>query len=178
MTERLAELAGTSVNALAGRLDLPREGGREQPAPRARPVSATGGTSPVREAIAILLYRPSLAREVGELPFQEPPDVPGVSLLMELLELLQRKPLASTGAILEHWRGRDEARHMAKLAHWMPVSEELDLLPDLRHHLQRIYRQHIEQKIALLNKKEEKQPLSEDERREYWKLQTLLQEVR
>jgi DNA primase len=178
MTERLAELAGTSVNALAGRLDLSREDSREQPAPRARPVSATGGTSPVREAIAILLYRPSLAREVGELPFQEPPDVPGVSLLMELLELLQRKPLASTGAILEHWRDRDEARHLAKLAHWTPVSEELDLLPDLRHHLQRIYRQQLEQKITLLNKKEEKQPLSEDERREYWKLQTLLQEVR
>jgi hypothetical protein len=60
----------------------------------------------------------------------------------------------------------------------MPVSEDLDLLPDLQRHLQRIYRQHLEQRIAILNKKETSQRLSEDERREYWKLQTLLQEVR
>jgi DNA primase len=178
MTERLAELASTSVNALAGRLDLPRDATHGQHPPSAQPVSATGGTSPVREAIAVLLYRPALAREIGELPFQEPPDVPGVSLLIELIELLQQQPLATTGAILEHWRGREEARHMAKLARWTPVSEDLDLLPDLQRHLQRIYRQHLEQRIAILNKKETNQVLSEDERREYWKLQTQLQQAR
>jgi DNA primase len=177
MTERLAELAGTSVNALAGRLKLPQEAA-DDPQPLAQPVPAAGGTSPVREAISILLYQPTLAREVGELPFQEPVDVPGVSLLAELLELLQQQPLASTGAILEHWRGREETRHLAKLASWTPVSEDLDLLPDLQHHLQRIYRQHLEQRIAILNKKEVSHRLSEDERREYWKLQTLLQEAR
>jgi DNA primase len=178
MTERLAELAGTSVNALAGRLNLPRDAADDpQPLP-AQPVSAAGGTSPVREAISILLYQPALAREIGQLPFQEPVDVPGVSLLEELLELLQRQPLTSTGAILEHWRGREETRHLAKLASWTPVSEDLDLLPDLRHHLQRIYRQHLEQRIEILNKKEVNHRLSEDERREYWKLQTLLQEAR
>ncbi len=178
MTERLAELAGTSVNALAGRLNLPCDAADDpQPLP-AQPVSAVGGTSPVREAISILLYQPALAREIGKLPFQEPVDVPGVSLLEELLELLQRQPLTSTGAILEHWRGREETRHLAKLASWTPVSEDLDLLPDLRHHLQRIYRQHLEQRIEILNKKDINHSLSEDERREYWKLQTLLQEAR
>ena len=177
MTERLAELAGTSVNALAGRLKLPQDAA-DDPQPPAQPVPVAGGTSPVREAISILLYQPALAREVGELPFQEPVDVPGVSLLTELLELLQQQPLASTGAILEHWRDREETRHLAKLASWTPVSEGLDLLPDLQHQLQRIYRQHLERRIAILNKKEVSHTLSEDERREYWKLQTLLQEAR
>ena len=176
MIERLAELARTSVNALSTRLELPRDDIHEPQA--VQPVSATGGTSPVREAIAILLHQPALAREIGKLPFQEPLDVPGVPLLEELLELLQRQPLATTGAILEHWRGREEARHLARLALWTPVSEGLDLLPDLRHHLRRVYRQHLEQRIAILNKKELKHKLSEDERREYWKLQTLLQETR
>jgi DNA primase len=54
----------------------------------------------------------------------------------------------------------------------------MDLLADLRHHLQRVYRQHLEQRIEILNKKELNQKLSEDERREYWKLQKLLQEAR
>ncbi len=178
MTERLAELARTSVDALSKRLDLPADKPTTaQPRP-VQPTPARDGTSPVREAISILLYRPSLAREVGELPFTEPVDVPGVSILKELLDLLQQQPLASTGAILEHWRGREEARHLARLAHWTPVSDELDLLPDLRHQLQRIYRQHLERRIEELNNRELKQKLSEDERREYWKLQTLLQEVR
>jgi DNA primase len=176
MIERLAELARTSVNALSGRLELPRDDTHE-PQP-VRPAPAADGTSPVRKAIAILLYRPELAREIGKLPFQEPIDVPGVPLLEELLELLQRLPLATTGAILEHWRGREEARHLARLALWTPVSEEMDLLADLRHHLQRVYRQHLEQRIEILNKKELNQKLSEDERREYWKLQKLLQEAR
>jgi DNA primase len=178
MTERLAELAGTSSTALAGRLELPREKKvNSAPAP-ARPAGGSGGHSPVRDAIAILLYQPSLAQHVTALPFEEPVDVPGVALLEELLELLHRQPLASTGAILEHWRGRDEGRHLSRLAQWTPVSDDLDLLPDLKRHLQQIHRLHLEQRIETLNKKDKLQKLSEQERKEYWKLQTLLQEVR
>ncbi|MEZ5541268.1 MAG: DNA primase [Pseudomonadota bacterium] len=177
MTERLAELAGTTARTLSARLELPRETREPAPAP-ARPPPPGGGHSPVRTAISILLYRPGLAREIDGLPFEEPVDVPGVALLKELLELLRQQPLASTGAILEHWRGRDEARHLARLAQWSPVSDDLDLLPDLRRQLQQIQRLHLEQRIEALDNKSKIQKLSEDERKEYWKLQTLLQEVR
>ncbi|MGB5539449.1 MAG: DNA primase [Gammaproteobacteria bacterium] len=177
MTERLAELAGTSPAALAGRLELPRET-RENTPPPTRKTGTSGGRSPVRDAISILLYQPALAQQVTELPFQEPLDVPGVALLRELLQLLQREPLASTGAILEHWRGRDEVRHLARLAQWSPVSHDLDLLPDLRRCLQQIQRLHLEQRIEALDKKDKLHKLTEQERKEYWKLQTMLQEVR
>jgi len=178
MTERLAVLAGTTPAALAGRLELPREPREHTPPPRSRAIGAAGGRSPVRDAISILLYQPALAQQVTELPFEEPVDVPGVALLKELLELLHRQPLASTGAILEHWRGRDEARHLSRLAQWTPVSDDLDLLPDLRRHLQQIYRLHLEHRIETLNKKDKIQKLGDHERKEYWKLQKLLQEVR
>jgi DNA primase len=177
MTERLAGIAGTTAAALADRLALPRETQENTP-PAAAVAPPRGGRSPVRDAIALLLYQPSLAQQVTELPFEEPVDVPGVALLKELLELLHRQPLASTGAILEHWRGRDEARHLSRLAQWTPVSDDLDLLPDLRRHLQQIYRLHLEQRIEALNNKDKIHKLSEHERKEYWKLQTLLQEVR
>ncbi|HUT40657.1 MAG TPA: DNA primase [Gammaproteobacteria bacterium] len=177
MTERLAELAGTSPAALAGRLELPRET-RENTPPPTRKGGTTGGHSPVRDAISILLYQPALAQQITELPFEEPVDVPGVALMRELLELLQRQPLASTGAILEHWRGRDEARHLARLAQWSPVSHDLNLLPDLLRCLQQIQRLHLEQRIEILDKKDKLHKLTEQERKEYWKLQTMLQEVR
>jgi len=178
MTERLAGIAGTTSAVLAGRLALPREAREITPRPGNRPDDAAVTRSPVRAAISILLYEPALAQQISELPFEEPVDVPGVALLKELLELLHRQPLASSGAILEHWRDREEARHLARLAQWTPVSDEMDLLPDLRRHLQRIYRLHLEQRIEILNNKEKIQKLSEQERKEYWKLQTLLQEVR
>jgi DNA primase len=177
MTERLAELAGTRPDTLAGRLALPREAQENTPLP-ARPRRPAGGHSPVRDAISILLHQPALARQVASPPFAEPVDVPGVALLEEILELLQRQPLASTGAILEHWRGRDEARHLARLASWTPVSEDLDLLPDLQRALVQIRRMHIEQRIEALENKHKTQKLSEHDRLEYGKLLALLQEVR
>ena len=178
MTERLAELARTSFASVSTRLELPRGAADKPPPAPARPAPGAGGKSPVRDAIAILLYQPSLAQKIGELPFKEPVDVPGVALLEELLQLLQQQPLASTGAILEHWREREEVRHLARLAQWSPVREDLDLLPDLQRQLRLIYRLHLEQRIEFLTNRDKIQRLDESERKEYWRLQTLLQETR
>jgi DNA primase len=181
MTERLAELARTSVASIASRQDTPAAtAGNPGPATRStpRPAAAPAGKSPVRDAISMLLYQPSLAQKIGDLPFQEPVDVPGVALLQELLELLQHQPLASTGAILEHWRDREDARHLARLAQWSPVRDDLDLLPDLQRQFHLIYRSQLEQKIEFLANRDKIHRLDESERKEYWRLQTLLQEAR
>lgn len=177
MSNRLEEIAGAKPGTLAGHLGLPRETQVNTPPP-ARPRRSGDSHSPVRDAISILLHQPSLARQIASPPFAEPVDVPGVALLEELLELLHQQPLASTGAILEHWRGRDEARHLARLASWTPVSEDLDLLPDLQRAFVQIRRMHIEQRIEALENKHKTQKLSEQERLEYGKLLALLQEVR
>ena len=50
-------------------------------------------------------------------------DVPGLPLLLELVELLQDNPDLSTAAILERYREADAGRHLAKLA-----GEELSAL--------------------------------------------------
>jgi DNA primase len=179
MTERLAELAHTSAAAVERRLEPPRKGPEQPLPPQGRSLApAGGGRSPVREAISILLYQPSLAQKIGDLPFPEPVDVPGVALLQELLELLRLQPLASTGAILEHWREREESRYLARLARWSPVRDDLELLPDLQRQLQQIYRQHLEQQIENLAKKDRIHRLDDGERKEYWRLQQLLQEAR
>lgn len=147
MIERLADIAHTDTGRLGDRLDKPAE---VQPRTQTPAAVSGGGKSPVREAIAMLLYQPALAQEVEQLPLKYANSMPGVSLLVELLDLLQRQPQLKTGAVLEHWRGREEARHLNKLAQWAPLLEDLNLAAELRGHLDQIVQLLTERRIRQL----------------------------
>jgi len=175
MVERLAALARTDADRLAGRLMAPRQ---QPDRPRPAAVHQTGSGSPVRKAIALLLYQPTLARNLTETLPDEVRDIPGVPLLTELLELLQKHPDLNTAAILEHWRNREDSRHLLQLARWEPLQADLDLLPDLKGYLTLIYRQHIEKKIESLNLAQQERPLDKREKQELWDLQSQLQEIK
>jgi DNA primase len=82
--------------------------------------------TPLRKAIALLLYRPELARQAmvndstllgsGEL---------GTKLLVELIEVLRSRPQLSVAALLERYRDTPEGAVLERLAAWEPeVSEE------------------------------------------------------
>ena len=77
----------------------------------------------VRTAVALLVQTPSLAAEI------EPPWTfaelrqPGIPLLVELIRLCRERPALTTGALLEHFAGREEANALNKLA-------TMDLLVD------------------------------------------------
>ena len=170
MVERLAELAGTGSSSLAGRLDKPPA---TQPPPRPVISHARGqaGTkSPVRQAIELLLYQPALAEQLGLPPLLEHSELPGVSLLFEIIDLLQRQPGLNTGAILEHWRNREEGRYLHKLASWNPALDNLELAADLQGYMNEIQRQHIENRIDFLNSEQSHRALNAAETREYGEL--------
>jgi DNA primase len=170
MVERLAELAQTTSDLIAGRLEiLPPE--TAAPAPR-RPAAArqSGQKSHVRQALELLLYQPSLAKEVQQPAFLQHCDVAGVPLLVEILELLQQHTSLSTGALLEHWREREESRYLYKLAHWSPPLDDLELLADLQGHLNEVQRQCIENRIEFLGAEQGHRQLSSAEKQEYGEL--------
>ena len=84
-----------------------------------------GAQAMVRSAIESLLHRPALALEL------QPPyrfaalRQPGVELLSELVLLVRERPEISTGALLEHFAGREEAGALQKLAtHTLPGEED------------------------------------------------------
>ncbi|HVF34104.1 MAG TPA: DNA primase [Candidatus Saccharimonadia bacterium] len=95
-------------------------------APAARPApppavmrpraNAPAQRSIVRAAIELLVQQPALVQEL------EPPyifyalDRPGIALLRELIELCRARPDITTGALLEHFEGRDDYAALAKLA--------------------------------------------------------------
>ncbi len=106
MAQRLAELSGVGLQIEAApRISEPRRSGG--PAPR---------SSLVRTAIALLLQRPLLVDRVPlDYAFAQLRQR-GVSLLVELIELIRARPDISTAAILEHFDGREERSALEKLA--------------------------------------------------------------
>lgn len=170
MIEQLAALAQTTAERIAGRLEMPRPETTTAAPPQAPPVRPSAGKSPVRQALELLLYQPSLAVEIQQPDFLQHCDVAGVPLLIEVLDLLQQQPGLSTGAVLEHWREREESRFLSKLAHWNPPLDDLELLADLQGHLNEIQRQYIENRIDFLGSEQSHRQLSRAEKQEYGEL--------
>ena len=170
MVEQLAGLAQTTPDLIAGRLEIPPQ--TDSPPPLQKPVPArqSGQKSPVRQALELLLYQPSLAADISQPAFLQHCDVAGVPLLIEVLELLQQQPELSTGALLEHWRGREEDRSLYQLARWAPPLDNLELLADLQGHINEIQRQYIENRIDFLDTEQGHRQLSSAEKQEYGEL--------
>jgi DNA primase len=89
-------------------------------APRKTPATFTRGqqevSSLVRKAITLLLHRPKLAAQVHDAAELSQIQLPGTLLLVELLEFFSLNPTINTAALLEHWRGREDERQLARLA--------------------------------------------------------------
>ena len=169
MIEQLAALAQTTPDQLAGLLDIPVIDSQPPP-PKPAPVRQSGQKSPVRQALELLLYEPSLAMKINQPAILQHCEVPGVPLLLEVLERLQQQPELTTGALLEHWRGREESQYLYKLAHWMPPLEDLELQADLQGHINEIQRQYIENRIEFLDSEQQLRQLSRAEKQEYGEL--------
>jgi DNA primase len=80
--------------------------------------------TPVRRAIALLLYRPALAATVpaDDMVLRQSPR-PGVALLVELIDLLQSYPDLHAAAILERYRDTRDGAILERLAQWTPEPE-------------------------------------------------------
>jgi DNA primase len=123
------DLLGTRLTELTGI--------RPGAAPTAAPAAWTPATkrptagnpaprrSLVRTAIAMLIQQPRLVEAM------EPPYLfaalrqPGVPLLMELIELIRERPQIQSGALLEHFEGREERNALDKL-----VMQDLGIAPE------------------------------------------------
>jgi DNA primase len=88
--------------------------------------------SPVRKAITLLLYQPALAKSLEQSWGNQSDshailgklDLPGMDILLEVLEILRASPDLSTSAIIERWRGTPSGNHLAKLISWQPELDE------------------------------------------------------
>ena len=101
---------------------------------------------------------------------------PGVALLVEMLELLKRHPNLSTSALLEHWRGREEERHLYVLAEreLLLDAEQDDLENEFLGALRGLRQQLLKQRYQELSRK----PFSELSSAEKLEYQALMQDMK
>jgi DNA primase len=153
MLTRLAEITRTDTQTLTHFLS---SGKGTDPAQRLRlrkdrhgavPPSAK---TPVRYAIELLLQNPALANAVEDPGQFVGVAVPGVDLFRQILELLKLNPHLNSGAIVEHWRDREEGRYLMRLAQAQHPLPEADLEAEFRGAVHRILSMYSEQRTAQL----------------------------
>ena len=85
----------------------PRQPEREEPAQ---------GLSPVRKALIAILDTPAVILEVDPEAYEFSTSIPGASLLMEIVSLVESNPTITTSGILERYRSTEKSEPLHKLA--------------------------------------------------------------
>ncbi len=178
LVERLAPLANMQPDVLQNMLSGATPA-RSANAPQQKRGKARGERqqpSQVRNAITLLLQHPQLAPLVPDPAQLAGLQQPGVALLLDMLDLLHRHPNLSTSALLEHWRGREEERHLFALAQrdLLLDAEQDDLENEFLGAIRGLEQQLLKQRYQELSRK----PLSELSGPEKVEYQALLMELR
>lgn len=155
MVERLAKLSRTDADALGAML----AGGKQAPtvsAPKRKSQARSSGRlvgSLVRRAIALLMRKPALARQQVDYRRLGDAEIPGIALLVEMLELLGNNPNYTTGSVLEHWRDHEYGRYLAKLAREEELIPTERLDGEFADTMRRLYQRYLELQITRLRSK-------------------------
>lgn len=121
--------------------------------------------SAVRQALTLLLNQPSLALAVANPARYRGLQEPGVDLLVEVLELIQRQPQLSCGGILEQWRERPEAKHLARLARNPITTPEEGMASEFVGSLRILDKMRLEHELEQLLRQGQTEGLSSDGKR-------------
>ncbi len=161
MKQRLTELTGVGARAAAPDTHVPaqRAHGGARPA-------ATPKRSLVRSAIAILLQKPSLAAQLAPPYRFAALRQPGVELLTAIVELVRQRPEISTGALLEHFAGHEQAGALQKLASQSLPGSDDTLQREFFDAVGQLEKQTVEQRLAELQAQQRDAGLNDEEKRE------------
>jgi DNA primase len=124
--------------------------------------------TPTRLAINLLLQKPSLADSTGALHELAETNIPGVELLLQLLDQIHEQPGISTQNLLDRFRGNENESHLYKLAAMQPPIEDEDSIDRMFENcLQRLQEKYIKgRKISLIEKLQRGETLSDSEKQE------------
>lgn len=123
--------------------------------------------TPVRTALMRVLYQPSLAQEAGTPSRFTGLAIPGIELLIKVLETLQAHPHLNSSAILERWRDSEYGPHLEKLVAWMPELDDSEALKmEFLGALARLDQQRAEQRYDFLLTRSNQGELSPEEKSE------------
>jgi DNA primase len=173
LIDSLADTVGLSAAKLERMLGQARDK-QSRPAPkpandgkRRRSASASGRPSVVRRAITLLLNYPESGNKL-DIEMLAGVKRPGVDLLHDLIETVQREPNITTAGLLERWRHDDKGRHLGKLAAIeVPAEEDFDASAELAACLQQLEVAGRRERIEFLIEKQKLSSLTDEEKAEF-----------
>ncbi|WP_256645771.1 DNA primase [Thermomonas paludicola] len=144
MRQRLTDLTGVGARASTP----------PPPAQRMTRGSPAQKPSLIRSAITHLLNRPGLALDL-QTPYRFAAlRQPGIELLSELVLLVRERPDISTGALLEHFEGRDDLAALQKLATLVLPGEESALREEFLGAIAQLEKLVLQQRIEELQQQQ------------------------
>jgi DNA primase len=148
--------------------------GHEKPAVESNPRIPEQRWTPTRLAINLLLQKPSLADTTGTHHELAETGIPGVGLLLQLLDHIHEQPGISTQNLLDRFKGDEHEAHLYKLAATQPAiddEESIDqMFADCMKRLQKNYIEH--RRELLIHKMQAGESLSKSEKQELKQLFT------
>lgn len=155
MTARLGELARIEPGVLAGMLPAAKTAAGARPAPARLPMRTErrAVSSLPRKAIGLLLRKPALAHQQEDYKRLIDLEIPGVRLLVEMLDLLHGNPHLNTASLLERWREHEHGRHLARLAREETLIPLDKLDEEFADAMRGLRRMHLDQRIERLRAK-------------------------
>jgi len=139
---------------------------------RVAPLQQRQLPSAVKKAISYLLEYPVLAETAGDPERFKSLEMDGISLFVQLLDLLQNDPHLTTARILFHWpEGTQKHQYLSQLAKETPlITDEQAIACEFNDILQLFARQYQQQRFSQLQRQERNQGLSVLEKKEYGQL--------
>ncbi|RDZ26075.1 DNA primase [Lysobacter silvisoli] len=160
MRQRLTELTGVGARASTPDTHVPAQRARNAPTPGQK-------RSLVRAAISLLLQQPALALQLQAPYAFVGLRQPGVSLLCELLDLVQQRPDIGTGSLLEHFAEHEQIGALQKLASATLPGGEENLQREFLDAVSQLEKQTVLQRLDELQARQrEEGALSDAEKRE------------
>ncbi len=150
LEQRLAEKAQTSTTTLNRHLEKPAE---QVTRKLNTSTKANNNYSPIRTAITILLQHPELIDEVCPFDKLALLDLPGMNILVKMLETLTEHPHLKTAALLERARDTEYAGHLQRLAVQALTLNAEQLKPELNGILSQLQQQAISERYEYLENK-------------------------
>ncbi len=147
---------------------LGETGQREKPSQRLPEQHWT----PTRLAINLLLRKPSLGSDAGTPHELADSDIPGVPLLLRLLDLIHEEPELNTPGLLDRFRGDANEQHLYRLAAMDPPVENEESIEEMfADSLKRLQDQYLKhRKQLLIGKLKAGEALTADEKMEHRQL--------
>ncbi len=171
MRQRLSELTGVPQGLSGAREISPSV---HATSARSNARSHAGKRSLVRGAIALLLQSPGIALDAPWPCLFSALRQPGIELLVELIALVRERPEITTGALLEHFAGRDEAVALQKLAVQILPGDPAVWQREWLDALAQLNQQTLRQRLGELQALQAEAGLSEDDKRELLALMQML----